>query len=103
MANKSNMVNIAFGAEPERIELREVEVALLKAPGVDDACCLAVCGECGDDVWWVAAVAGDGLNEKTLQGHLSEHLPVAFVPAMIGVFRALPSLPRERRIDRDYA
>ncbi len=82
-----------------RVELGEVEAALLRHPGVAEVAAELRAGPRGPRLLaWVVA-AGPALPEEELRRHAEAELPAPLVPSRIV---ALPALPRSRagKVDR---
>ncbi|WP_375771706.1 amino acid adenylation domain-containing protein [Archangium gephyra] len=83
-----------------RIELEEIEAALLRQPGVRQAAVLARQGERESRLEAFVATEGDASHaEETLRGALASVLPAAMVPSRIIVLDALP-LSSTGKVDR---
>ncbi|HEV2845916.1 MAG TPA: amino acid adenylation domain-containing protein, partial [Thermoanaerobaculia bacterium] len=81
-----------------RVELGEVEAALLAQPGVREA--VAVAREDGlGPARLVAYVAGEGLDGAELREALSRSLPEPLVPAVVVALESLPLTPNGK-VDR---
>jgi amino acid adenylation domain-containing protein len=82
-----------------RVELGEVEAALLAYPAVAQAAVLAIGdGELRQLVGYVAA-AGPELTEARLRGYLIERLPPVMIPSRLLILPDLPLTPN-RKVDR---
>ncbi|NRQ38564.1 amino acid adenylation domain-containing protein [Nonomuraea sp. NN258] len=96
-----------------RIELGEVEAAMLDHPGVAEACAMVARGEDGSggkgDALVAAVVprAGETLVPDELRAHLQRRLPGYMVPARVSISPGLPLLSSgkldRQRILRDLA
>lgn len=76
-----------------RIELGEVEAALLAHPDVDEACAAVTRGGAGDALLAaVAALEGSAVSPAEVRGFLQERLPGYMVPESIRVCDKLPLL-----------
>src|SRR5204863_2101051 len=75
-----------------RVELGEVEAALLRHPQVVRAVVVARDheGEPRLEAFYELAPAPDGLPRATLRRHLAAELPAAFVPAVLEALERLP-------------
>jgi hypothetical protein len=83
-----------------RIELGEVEAAMLAHPAVGEACALVHRGPGGDTL--VAAAAGKpgaAVSSASVRAFLQDRLPGYMVPSTVSVVDALPLLP-SGKLDR---
>ncbi|WP_233225362.1 non-ribosomal peptide synthase/polyketide synthase [Nocardia sp. MDA0666] len=84
-----------------RIELGDVEAALLRRPGVEAAVAVArTDGSAGPRLIAYAAVPGADVDANTLREALGSELPKYMVPAAVVVLDALP-LTANGKVDRD--
>ncbi|WP_245922498.1 non-ribosomal peptide synthase/polyketide synthase [Nocardia nova] len=84
-----------------RIELGDVEAALLRRPGVEAAVAVArTDGNAGPRLIAYAAVPGADVDAGTLRAALGSELPKYMVPAAVVVLDALP-LNANGKVDRD--
>ncbi|GAD82059.1 non-ribosomal peptide synthetase [Nocardia asteroides NBRC 15531] len=75
----------------QRVELGEVEAALLRQPGVAQAAAAVVSGAGADRlVGYVVAGARDSLDPATVRAGLAVELPTYLVPAVVLVLDAFP-------------
>ncbi|MFF3495277.1 amino acid adenylation domain-containing protein [Streptomyces sp. NPDC002795] len=81
-----------------RVELGEIESALLDLPGIAEAVVLAVPGH-GDDVELVAACTGSVPDTAALLERLGTRLPAYMVPGSVTVLDGLP-LNANGKVDR---
>ncbi|HEX4953895.1 MAG TPA: amino acid adenylation domain-containing protein [Thermoanaerobaculia bacterium] len=83
-----------------RIELGEVEAALLSHPSVMEAAVVARTGRGGEQRLEAFAVAtSEGCSERDLADHLHRLLPAAMIPAVIALLPELPRTPAGK-VDR---
>jgi amino acid adenylation domain-containing protein len=82
-----------------RVELGEVEAALLEHPGVAQAAVLATGTDELRRLVAYLAVADPGLTEADMREYAAERLPLYMVPARIPILPELPLTPN-RKIDR---
>lgn len=97
LGRKDHLVKVAGN----RVELGEVEVALLKQPGVAEAVVATYRGR-GESKRLTAAVvpaAGAQLSPRVLRGELARRLPAAMVPDEVLVLGELPRLANGK-VDR---
>jgi amino acid adenylation domain-containing protein len=83
----------------QRVELAEIDQALLASEGIQDAVTISV-NEASGDTSLVAYVVTDrDLELQTLREHLSLHIPAAMMPATIMQLNSLPRTPNGK-VDR---
>ncbi|MBP2368912.1 non-ribosomal peptide synthetase [Pseudonocardia parietis] len=80
-----------------RIEIGEIENALLRVPGVRDACVVVAAAHGGPQL--VAFHAGEGPDQAQVQARLAQSLPAYMVPAAVHRLDRLPVTPNGK-IDR---
>jgi amino acid adenylation domain-containing protein len=82
-----------------RIELEEIDCALLDLPGVRDAACALVdTGEGDGELWaWLQVDADDAPDPRRLRQQLAERLPAPMLPSRFLRAESLPRLPNGKR------
>ena len=85
-----------------RVELEEVESALLSLDPVEEAAAFAVPDDEGSSAIWAVVVAGDGAasSREEIASAVGKILPVHAVPAEIAVLESLPRTPTGK-VDRN--